>query len=395
MAATRSAEHGAILIHVAVALVVLMAFTTFVVDYGVLWVARGQAQNAADAAALAGAVAVAFDDGTDLTDTGPVKQSAYALSQSNFVWGESPNVRLATDITFPVCPDGTNTCLRVDVYRNQDRGNPLPVFFGALIGLTQQGIQATATTEVRAANASDCLKPWAIPDKWVENYPVPGPWVPGEEFNKYEEPNGPPLPNPDIYIPPDANQPGTGFTLEADYGTELLLKPGNPNAATSPGWFFPLQLTEPGAAEYEESIVGCSGTVWGVGDEIPVEPGNMIGPTVQGVRDLIDLDPYATWDPVSESVVGSCSQQSPPSCPGYTRSPRIVVVPVFDTGAYEDGRQTGRLTVRVVNILGFFIASLQGNDVRGYLVTGAGLLDAGNGNLNGESSFAKNIVLLR
>ncbi len=55
-------ERGAILIQVAISIMALTAFTAFVVDYGVLWVARGQAQNAADAGALAGAIALAFDD---------------------------------------------------------------------------------------------------------------------------------------------------------------------------------------------------------------------------------------------------------------------------------------------------------------------------------------------
>ena len=44
------------LILVALSLVTLIAFTTFVVDYGAMWVGRRQAQNAADAGALAGAV---------------------------------------------------------------------------------------------------------------------------------------------------------------------------------------------------------------------------------------------------------------------------------------------------------------------------------------------------
>ena len=41
---------------------VLMAFNVFVMDYGVMWMARGQAQNAADAGALAGAIARGYDD---------------------------------------------------------------------------------------------------------------------------------------------------------------------------------------------------------------------------------------------------------------------------------------------------------------------------------------------
>ena len=386
---TRSPEDGAVLIHVAVALLVLMGFTTFVVDYGVLWVSRNQAQNAADAGAFAGAIAMAFDDPNDLTDTGPAKLSAFAMSQDNFVWGESPDVQITTDITFPVCPDGTNTCLRVDVYRNQARGNPLPMFFGSLLGITDQGIRATAMAQVMAANASDCLKPWGIPDKWLEVYPAPSPWTPDDKFNKYEEPNGPPLPDPDIYVPPDAYDPGTGFTLAVDYGTELILKSGNPNQATSPGWFYPLQLTEPGGQEYRDNIANCSGVVWGVGDEIPVEPGNMIGPTIQGVRDLIDLDPSAWWNGATQNVADSCAPYCAPT------SPRLVMVPVFDTGAYEDGRQTGRLTIQVVNILGFFIDSVQANNVHGYLMSAAGIFSNGNGSLNNQSAFLKNIVLVR
>ena len=46
---TRSSERGAILVHVAIAMLALIAVNTFVVDYGVMWVARRQAQNAADA----------------------------------------------------------------------------------------------------------------------------------------------------------------------------------------------------------------------------------------------------------------------------------------------------------------------------------------------------------
>lgn len=142
-------------------------------------------------------------------------------------------------------------------------------------------------------------------------------------------------------MPPDEYGPGTGFTLAVDYGTELVIKPGEPQDATSPGWFYPLQLTGPGGQEYRDNIGGCAGVVWGVGDEIPVEPGNMIGPTAQGVNDLMDLDPYARWNPGTQSVVNSCVQESPSSRPQYAHSPRIVALPVFDTGAYENSRQRG------------------------------------------------------
>src|SRR5262249_50731858 len=46
-------ERGVVLIQVALASLVLFGICSLVVDYGVMWVARAQAQNAADAGALA------------------------------------------------------------------------------------------------------------------------------------------------------------------------------------------------------------------------------------------------------------------------------------------------------------------------------------------------------
>src|SRR4030095_755286 len=61
----QSSERGAVIIQMAVCLLVLLAFSAFVVDYGVMWASRGHAQTAADAGALAGAISLAFDSGTD------------------------------------------------------------------------------------------------------------------------------------------------------------------------------------------------------------------------------------------------------------------------------------------------------------------------------------------
>ena len=58
-------EQGAILIQVAVAMLALLALSSFVFDYGVMWVSRSQAQNAADAGALSGALSLAFNGPTD------------------------------------------------------------------------------------------------------------------------------------------------------------------------------------------------------------------------------------------------------------------------------------------------------------------------------------------
>ena len=72
----RSSERGAMLVHVALGLLMLTALSAFAVDWGLFWVGRREAQNSADAAALAGAVALAYDDPDDFSETGPAKRAA-------------------------------------------------------------------------------------------------------------------------------------------------------------------------------------------------------------------------------------------------------------------------------------------------------------------------------
>ena len=123
-------------------------------------------------------------------------------------------------------PRRIHPCIRVDVYRNQVRGNPLPVAVRRRVGLTTHGCAATATARVAVANASDCLKPWAIPDKWLDNYDVTAPtqpantWTQDDNFETHAKKGNTytPLANPDVYTPPSATSPGTGFTVDADLG---------------------------------------------------------------------------------------------------------------------------------------------------------------------------------
>ena len=83
----RNGERGAILVQMAVSLLMFMGFLVFVLDYGVVLVSRGQAQNAADGGALAGAIARAFDDVTNPPPAGGVVElAATEVAQENLVW---------------------------------------------------------------------------------------------------------------------------------------------------------------------------------------------------------------------------------------------------------------------------------------------------------------------
>jgi Flp pilus assembly protein TadG len=408
----RHSQRGAILVQVAILALVLIGFTAFVVDYGVMWVGRRQAQNAADAGALAGAVAMAFDANgwTNRTPTGPARAGAHQMALDNLVWGQSPNVNIDTDVYFTntpadMCPldgNGLTPCIRVDVYRNQARGNPLPVFFGAAVGLASQGVLATATARVAVADSSDCLKPWAIPDKWLDVYDVNpvidvNTWTADDAF-ELNDAGGNPLATPDVYTPASPSSPGTGFTLVADLGSQVVLKQGGPATSLSPGVFEPVRIPStycplPQGGDCDRyAIENCAGLPISIGDVLQSENGNMIGPTNQGVSALIAQDPSAQWSTASNSVVNSCAQGNP-SCGGS--SPRVVAIPVFDTATYYTTKRAGLPEFHVVNILGFFIENMQGNNVVGRLTTAPGL-QMGSGPPNDpQSAFLTSIQLIR
>src|SRR3954451_7618437 len=160
--ANRQSERGAVLIIVVVAMVALLAFGAFAIDYGIMWTGRSQIQTSADAGALAGAISLAYESATDQASA---QTKAQAAARANNVWAAAPDVQL-TDVTFPACPPGApglpDTCVKVDAFRNQSRGNQLPMFFGSLVGIGGQGVRATATAQIVTGDTTDCLKPWAI-----------------------------------------------------------------------------------------------------------------------------------------------------------------------------------------------------------------------------------------
>jgi Flp pilus assembly protein TadG len=403
----RNDESGAILIYVAIAILVLTALSAFVLDYGVMWMSRREAQNAADAGALAGAVARAYDETTDPPAAGGVaEQAAAQAATANLVFQSVPGAVVTWDCPSYVAGTG---CVRVDVHRDGTNGSAtLPTYFAPLFGISTQATLATATAQAAVANASDCLRPFAIPDKWVELNPTAGTWSSTSVFNRYQmtgKNKGTVLTPADTYTPPTDSGPGSGFTIAADYGSAVTLKFGNPNGSDpiSPGWFLPVDIPRAegpstGGDRYRENIASCAGLRTAIGDYIPTETGAKIGPTKQGIGLLIAQDPNATWNTTTKTVDNSCA----PGC--AAQSPRIIALPVFNPDTFQYSNATNNWTacpgggtcVRIVNILGFFVQSISGSgDVSGYLVNVPGELESGSPSLSGASSFSKVITLVR
>src|SRR5262249_35565618 len=284
-------ERGMSMVFVSVSLAAFLAATTLAIDVGMFMTARTQAQSSADAAALAGATALAFNDFDNRTPTGPAVTSAINTGRANRVIGQQVSLTSA-DVTFPPDPaTGQNDLVQVTVYRTQARGNPLQTLMGQWVGVSSADVQATATAQAAPANSATCVLPFTIPDKWIENNQcgtAPCPWSQTYTFDKY-------VPNPDIYIPP--GQPNaTGYSPVTDRGMEMVLKTNTQNKI-APSLYNPWDLPgSVGADDYRANIGGCNPRLITIGNDMAPENGNMVGPTQMGTGDLMATDSSAHWD---------------------------------------------------------------------------------------------------
>jgi hypothetical protein len=352
-------------------LVAFMSASMLALDVGMFMVARTQAQSAADAGALAGAMALYYDNWDDRSAAGPAVQNAItaATAEANSVMRQPASV-VPADVTFPAVDR-----VRVRVQRTVARGNPLLPFIAPIFGIDEVDLGAEATAQAAPANAMTCLKPFTIPDKWEERHP------PADEFNIVDSKNKP-LVNPDVYVA--SGEGSTGWDSYRDRGVQVIIKAGQ-GSQIAPSYYYPYAMGEDtGAAWYRENIAGCNNDIMEPGDLLRAEPGNMSGPTKQGIDDLIALDPHARWDDVNKRVVSTMHP-----------SPRVVTIPVFDPVHYHTGKMnSSNADLKVADFIGIFIEGMQGNDVVARITPVSGLLKGDAGPAPSDT-FPRAIVLVK
>jgi Flp pilus assembly protein TadG len=336
-------REGASIILVAVSLVMIFAFAVLAIDVGTLYVTRTQLQNAADAAALAGAMGMIQSVG----DSATAIDWAITLAGENeaFIGVEegTGNARGSVviteeDVTFPAAGR-----VRVSTHRTVASGDPLRTIFLDVIDPVSSGftgVRASATAYYYYECGSDCPKPWSPPDRWYD----------ANDDGAYDPDDG------DYYDPET-----TGYVVPGDLGTQITFYLANGNdEGFGQFWYYavnfpPVNKGDPiaGADQYREWIAGCadSSVVVEIGDTLQVEPGRMTGPTRQGIADLIALDPEAYYDEDAQQVVSGL--------PDVLVSPRIVKAALFnpDLGIVD---LSGRNGVVVVKLIAFFIEELGG-----------------------------------
>lgn len=185
-------QRGSMLVLIALAIVVLIGMTGLVVDLGYMYSVKAQLQNAADAAALAGAAKLS--PGRPILQNYSAHYAAQRFASLNNAAGEQVNVALNIsndaigDIVVgcwiggpDIVSDATCTepnAVKVTARRTAEPGDgvtiaqprPVSIFLGRILGnqWRQMGAKAKAIAILKKAN----VEPMAVNEYWYQNVSI-------------------------------------------------------------------------------------------------------------------------------------------------------------------------------------------------------------------------------
>jgi hypothetical protein len=270
------------------------------VDYGRLFVTRHKDQVIADACVLAASIRM--------------PKQAQADAEINRVrtrYNQYYNSSYSATATYGGGPLPMN--VQVTVTEN------VPMFLPGLMGNPTRQTRATAGVTLYPAGRVPNLEPIGV--QFDRNFGLPLGWLP------------------------------TGMTSSP---TELQLKNGTGNGPALPGNFYPLALnSSTGADNYRQNMNTGAGQPYTAGDIVQTEPGNMTGPTNQGLDDrmLRASDPRFANDNADNFLPDN---------------PHVVYFPLVDWLAYDS--LTGRSSIQLKGSAAFWITRYSGGQIYGRFV---------------------------
>lgn len=421
----RRRQRGNTLVLVSASLVVLLGMAGLAIDLVSLYVARSEAQRAADAAALAGAKVFVLPGGCTSAAGGcvpggpqeaPAKEQAITAGTQNSVAGQSPTI-LDSDISFNY-PTPENPTITVRVSRDATHGGAVPTMFMRVFGVTERAVSTSATAEAYNPSggpipvASQCLKPWLLPNcDWNRMVPSSDPKA---NLNCPDNPTTPTAYASKYVNPDDGSVVNPGPVSSGGVIGELItIKPGDPSSAAAPSKFYPIFLPPGEVASlcpacatggagggassgslYRQNIACCNQNqiTCGVKTVQPIT-GNMVGPTRQGVDCLIHEDQGSgagqdILDPTTLHITaGTNNPFFPPGTSPLTSSDSLVTVPIYDGVTLCPGASCPEtINVDVVGFMQIFVreeTNPQGT-VNVYIVNVAGCGAGGGGGTGGS-----------
>jgi hypothetical protein len=374
---------------VAVSLVALVSVIALAIDLGMLYAARGEAQRAADSAALAGASA--FLDINPATKPVEAEAAAEARAIDYATRHTVMNYQIVGD---EVSPEIT---IAQEMVRVTIRREAVPLFFARVFGFGSAAVSATAVAVASPEDAGrvPCVKPFALPNLWPNSNPqsdiyqfgnapvwdfdahlLPNQNILGsgkckEQGNKVECPPEVWTYDSGSYIT-DINDPNysgygstardgvtdyQGRTYTKDEGRRVPMKINFPTDGPQSSFWFPWRLPEnSGVKDYKEALKGCIESA-DIGqtvevDGVETENGNFPKPTYDAIIDLIDNgngvtapDKHATWNEAEGKIENSAYGSN------WRASPRVITVALFNP---EDMRP-GHTQMRFVDFAHFFL----------------------------------------
>lgn len=371
----RSDERGATLALVAVSIVVLLAVAALAIDLAAAFAWRAEAQKISDSASLAGASAF-LDERIPANAEPLARERAYEYALLHTIKKEAVD---SSEVTIQVIPDSQ----RVRVWVERDE---LPTWFARILGVPSIDVGAVAAAEAVSAGEATCLKPVALPDLWDEvgnDDDGDNVWDEDEAW-EYDPDTGDRYQRWDGADDPDGSS-ATGYgsdwrvDVPQDYGRMIELKPQDPqsNRTWAPGLFLPWALPPSdgqgtcdkgggggnprGGATYRNNWCECNTTPVELFNPIyDTEPGNMVGPTRQGVDELVGDDPDVYWEPRANGGAGGPAR--PDGQGGFidvgTSTPRVIKVALMNPGEWDKG---GRQSFEFNNFALLFLEGIVGS----------------------------------
>jgi hypothetical protein len=379
-------KRGATITIVALSTAAILAMGAITVDMGMLYKMRLDAQRTADAAALAGASAYLEYPAVQAKDSAYAR--AWRYIAANYIGGRGINTTKATDAPVPVrgsysewrateakvefAPDIYR--VRVTVWRPQ-----APSFLGRILGVTGTRIQAYAAAEATDAGGAKCVKPFALADIWNETtagsdadgnrfWDTDENWEygPGDTYGPWDGEETDVLGEPQETGYGSSWRDGNGQGYLRDRGRQLVIKPQDPqqNNVIRPGHFFAWDMPDDpdngvsngcpagggnGAQDFEHSICSCNDAEIYTDTEYDLKPGNMVGPTKQGITNLMKQDPGAKWSPTADGGKGAVTGSK---YSNWRDSPRVIKVALYDPA---EEYKSGRISIKFNNIALMFV----------------------------------------
>lgn len=275
-------ERGAVLFIVAAAMFSLLGVSALVTDIGLIAVNRQKLINTMDAAALAGAL--------ELPNTGSAETIArqYALN-NKYVPQNAGDPQVSVS--------GNSITVQ--------GSNQVNLVFARIFGWNYSNVSASATARVQALTGYKGALPLTVDDVTLASLGI------GQEFQ----------------LKTDTPSIGSGNFGALSLGTDD-----------------DYDSKDSGASAYRQNLANGSPQIIRVGDQLLTKPGNMTGPTGQGLKDRID---------------GCACTIS--TYTNHRDCPRLVIIPVYKQVPYKD--LNGRTKVTVAGFAPVLITKVNGSKV--------------------------------